>query len=82
MTSKIEKKKQNAARQKKYREKNRYRLNTVLTAEAIINLDALAKHYAVTKKDLVEMLVEKEVTELKKSFNDDTDFDKFYGVTA
>jgi len=47
----------NAERQKKYRAKNYYRINTMISSDAKIHLDLLAKNYAVTKREMIENLL-------------------------
>ncbi|MDQ6973766.1 MAG: hypothetical protein Q9M10_02690 [Mariprofundaceae bacterium] len=48
----------NAERQKKYRSKNFSRINTFVSSEAKLHLNLLAKHYAVTKREILEKLLE------------------------
>jgi len=47
----------NAERQKKYRNKNYYRINTQISSDANIDLQLLASRYAVTKRKMIEKLI-------------------------
>ena len=51
----------NNERQKAYRQKakvkNEYRINTLVNTEAGVSLNCLARHYAVTKRELLEKLL-------------------------
>jgi len=47
----------NAERQRKYRNKNYYRINTTISSESKLHLDLLSSHYAVTKREMIEKLL-------------------------
>lgn len=65
----------NAQRQARYRKNNWRRLNTVISPDASLYLERLASHYAVTKRKMLENLLEAE----KKRVIEKTSIAEFYG---
>jgi hypothetical protein len=73
-----------AERQAKFRHEHgrqEGRINTYLSIEAACALRRLARHYGVTKRDLLEKLLVDEQTRLLATMDSDDVSDAYFGVT-
>lgn len=86
-TKKKEKKKamNNAERQKKYRDNasknNLYKINTVISGDIYFCLDRIARRYGITKRKVIENLLDKENNRIVKKLETDTpEWNEYFNI--